>query len=63
MPKKPKYNYDIKKIEDLENKGLSIREIAMRYGWPKGPTHKWINRNYIKSITVKYQKRSRDRKD
>lgn len=57
MPTKPKYNYDIKKIEELESdtqerKGLSIRAIARKMKWPEDNTQQWINRNYRK--TIKY---------
>jgi hypothetical protein len=46
-----KYNYDIKKIERLQNKGFSISKIAEMNGWGSVATHAWINRNYKKKIT------------
>lgn len=55
MPSKPKYTYDIRLIEKLENKGLSIREIARFNKWPECNTQQWINRNYNK--VVKYTKK------
>ncbi len=52
MPTKPKYNYDIDKIESLENQGLSVRAISRKFGWPPPNTQQWIKRNFKK--TVKY---------
>ena len=52
MPTKPKYKYDIKKIEELANEGYSIRAIARYMGWPEDNTQQWLNRNYKK--TIKY---------
>lgn len=58
MPPKPKYNYDIKIVERLENeahaagKRLSIRAIARRNKWDQDNTQQWIHRNWIK--VVKY---------
>jgi len=46
MPTKPKYDYDIKKIEALQNEGLSIRAIARQLGWQEDSTQQWLNRNY-----------------
>jgi len=54
MPTKPKYNYDIEKIEALQNDGLSIRAIARKMGWPEDNTQQWINRNYKKVVSIKY---------
>ena len=50
MPHKTKYNYDIKKIEDLQNEGHSIREIARILGFCEISTQAWINRNFHKNI-------------
>lgn len=50
MPSKPKYSYDIKTIEALENEGLSIRSIARKMGWSEVNTHAWIKRNFKKII-------------
>ncbi len=50
MPTKPKYDYDIEKIEALENEGLSIREIARRQEWPETNTQQWIHRNYKRIV-------------
>ena len=50
-----KYEYDIKKIERLENNGMSIRGIARMLGWPECNTNQWIKRNYYK--VIKYNKK------
>lgn len=55
MPTKPKYEYDIEKIESLQNEGLSIRAIARKFGWQEDSTQQWINRNYKKVVKVKYE--------
>lgn len=59
MPTKPKYNYDIKQIEALQNEGLSVREIARRQQWPEDNTQQWINRNYTKHVTIEYKDREK----
>lgn len=53
MPKKPKYDYNIDNIQTLQNKGMSIIQIANHYGWCKVSCQAWINRNYTKSIEYK----------
>lgn len=52
MPTKPKYDYDIHKIEALENQdeGLSIRAIARKLGWPGPNTQQWIKRNFKRIV-------------
>ena len=45
-----RYNYDISKIEEMANKGYSIRKIARHHGWDERCTQSWINRNFIKSV-------------
>jgi len=55
MTRKPIYSYDIDKIQDMENKGMSIRAIARKMGWPEENTQQWIKRNYNK--IVKYIKK------
>lgn len=50
MPTKPKYKYDIDKIEALENEGLSIRAIARKLGWPEFNTQDWIKRNFKRIV-------------
>jgi transposase len=55
MPKKPKYDYNIDNIQKLQNKGMSIIQIANHYGWCKVSCQAWINRNYTKSI--KYERK------
>jgi len=52
---KPKYDYDIEKIEPLINEGLSERAIARKFKWCEINFHRWINRNYIK--VIRYIKR------
>jgi len=52
MPKKPKYDYNIDNIQRLQNKGMSIIQIANHYGWCKVSCQAWINRNYTKSNRV-----------
>lgn len=61
MPRKLKYDYDIEKIEPLENEGVSINEIARRHSWPLSGTHAWIKRHYDRDIdlVVKYTPKSR----
>lgn len=54
MPPKPKYNYDIRKIEEMENSGFSIRAIARYMGWPETNTHHWLKRNYKR--VIRYEK-------
>ena len=53
MPRKPENEYDIILIQELENIGLSIREIARINGWPEGPTGAWIRRNYTREVDIK----------
>ncbi len=53
---KKKYNYDIDKIEALENEGLSIRKIARYMKWCENGTQAWIKRNYKR--VVKYTKKT-----
>ena len=48
---KPWTKYDIDKITELENQGMSIRAIARKMGWNQSNTHQWIKRNYRKVIT------------
>ena len=55
MPTKPKYDYDINKIEDLQNKGVSLRETARRLNFPEIAMYNWIKRNYDK--VIKYTKK------
>lgn len=50
MPSKPKFNYDIDKIEALENEGLSIRAIGRKLGWPGPNTQQWIKRNFKRIV-------------
>ena len=50
--RKPKYSYDIRKIEEMENQRISIREIARRMNWSEQGTHTWIKRNFKR--VVKY---------
>tara|TARA_R100000963_G_C4605869_1_gene77932 strand:+ start:263 stop:448 length:186 start_codon:yes stop_codon:yes gene_type:complete len=56
MPIK-KYDYDINKIQSLQNEGLSIRAIARKFKWCEVNTYNWLVRNYNKKIT--YTKKGR----
>jgi len=56
MPIK-KYDYDINKIQSLQNEGLSIRAIARKFKWCEVNTYNWLIRNYNKKIT--YTKKGR----
>lgn len=50
MPTKPKHNYDIDKIQALENEGNSIRGVARILGLPEVSTQAWIKRNYNRVV-------------
>jgi len=49
MTRKQKYDYDIKKIEALQNQGMSVRAIARKFGWNEDNTQQWINWNFDKT--------------
>lgn len=51
---KTKYNYNINLIEKLQNDGLTIADIAKKFGWERVATLKWISRNYVKTVRVSY---------
>ena len=57
-PTEPKYDYDIQKVEDLQNEDedLSLRGVAAIMGYGKSAFSRWLKRNYKK--TVKYVKRN-----
>ena len=59
MPTKPKYEYDIKKIEDGCNSKprLSIRAVARANNWPEASTCHWVKRNY--SRITKYVEKTK----
>lgn len=56
MPKKPKYDYNIDNIQKLQNKGMSVIQIAKHYGFCKVSLQAWLNRNYTKSISYSLKK-------
>jgi len=45
MPRDVTYNYDIKKIGDLLNEGLSERSIAKEIGVNHSVLSRWLRRN------------------
>ena len=57
MPTKPKYNYDIRAIQALENQARSqgrepsLRSIYRELGYPETLAHLWKLRNYVGEIT------------
>ncbi len=55
MPTKPKHNYDIEKIAELQSdtdttKGVSLRGAARQLGLPEIATQAWVNRNFKKIV-------------
>ncbi len=63
MTRNQKYNYDIKKIQALENKGVSIRAIARKHGWDEDNTQQWIHRHFKRVIKVTYIPKAKRTKD
>ncbi|MGYP001441435176 len=57
MPKKPKYNYNIDLIEDMQNSGMSVIKISEKLGYCKVSCQAWLNRNFNKKI--KYSKKNK----
>lgn len=55
MPKKPKYNYNIDLIQEMQNNGMSVIKISEKLGYCKVSCQGWLNRNFDK--TIKYSKK------